>query len=186
MIIGILALQGGYAVHESKCRELNVPTQRIVNPEDLSFVSGLILPGGESTSIIKNLTVEMWQAIDDFSKERPIWGVCAGSILMACGVANPAQKSFSIIDIDIERNAYGAQNESFVADIEVNLTHQTLCECIFIRAPKIVRIGPGVDVLACLNDSPIMVQQQKHIATTFHPELGSKLDFHRYFLSKFK
>ena len=184
MIVGILALQGGFALHQEKFSELGVQTKLVVSPQDLQGIVGLVLPGGESSTMVKNTTDEFWKEIKAFSRDYPLWGVCAGSILLANRVENPTQPSLGVMDIAIQRNAYGSQNDSFIADINVKLAEETMVECIFIRAPKILRIGDTVSALATYNADPVMVEQTPHIATTFHPELSDGVEFHEYFIGK--
>ena len=184
MLIGILALQGAFALHQKKFSHLGIQTRLVVRPQELTGISGLVLPGGESSSMLKNANEELWNQLKEFSHSNPIWGICAGAILMAKRVDNPVQRSLEIIDISLKRNAYGSQSESFVANLMFNLNSEFMSECIFIRAPKIIRIGQGVNVLAEYAGDPIIVEQNQHIATTFHPELCGNLEFYEYFLQK--
>ena len=184
MVVGILALQGGFALHQDKFHSLGIETRLINNPDELENVSGLVIPGGESSTMLKNSSTDLWDCIKVFSGKFPVWGICAGAILLATRVENPSQPGLGLIDIDVTRNAYGAQNESFIASLQLRLTHEFISECIFIRAPKIVRMGKTVKVLAKYTDDPIMVEQNQNIATTFHPELGCGTELHEYFLEK--
>ncbi len=184
MTVGVLALQGGFALHESVLRQLNVDVRRIRYGSDLEDADGLIIPGGESSTMLKLGTRELWDGIIAFAATRPVWGICAGSILISRHVSNPDQESLGVIDIATRRNAYGAQNDSFIATVEIDLDKKRVLECVFIRAPKIVGIGPNVTVRATCNDDPIMVEENGNIATTFHPELSGSIEVHRYFVAK--
>ena len=184
MTIGILALQGGFALHKKKFNELGIQTRLIVCPEELVGISGLVLPGGESSSMLKNMSEILWNRIKAFSSDYPVWGVCAGSVLLAKHVENPTQSSLGILDIIIQRNAYGSQNDSFTTKVRCKLGMEFNADCIFIRAPKILKTGEAVTILAEHNGAPIMVEQNSHIVTTFHPELSDEMKFHEYFLEK--
>lgn len=184
MTIGILALQGGYALHERKFRELHVNTKRVFDPGDFDGIDGLVVPGGESSTMLKTGTLELWGRLQSFAKTHPVWGTCAGAILIAAEVQNPAQPSLGLMDITVQRNAYGCHNESFIAISSFRFAAQTEFECVFIRAPKIVRVGQKVSVIGAYDDLPIMVEQGRHLSSTFHPELSPHLDIHRYFLAK--
>jgi pyridoxal 5'-phosphate synthase pdxT subunit len=184
MLIGILALQGGYALHELKMTELGVKTARVISPQDLENVQGLIIPGGESSTMLKIATKELFEKINLFAQDHPVCGLCAGAILMASKVDNPTQACLGLLDISVTRNAYGAQNESFIARIDFEFSAQKQLECLFIRAPKITGMAKIVKVLGRLGENPVLVEQGLHMAATFHPELSEGLEFHRYFLNK--
>jgi len=186
MIVGILALQGGFALHQNKFNNLGIETRLVRNPDTLRKVSGLVIPGGESSTILKNTTNELCEQLKIFAKSRPVWGSCAGAILLAKHVANPTQQSFGFIDIEVTRNAYGSQNESFIANLRLKLNDAVMNDCIFIRAPKITKTGNAVKILGEHAGYPIMVEQNRHIATTFHPELGGGMELHEYFLQKIR
>ncbi len=184
MIIGVLGLQGCCVPHEQKFAKLGVPTKRILYPEDLDEVQALVLPGGESTTMLKVRTGGLWEKLLAFGGSKPMWGVCAGCILLAKRVTHPDQTSLEAMDIDVVRNAYGAQNESFVAELPLKLGEERATECVFIRAPVISRVGVGLDVLAWHDNEPVMVENHKHLVTTFHPELTESTAVHEYFLEK--
>ena len=186
MVIGILALQGGFALHQNKFSHLGISTRLVVCPETLAEISGVVIPGGESSVMLKNATPELWNQLCVFSKKHPVWGVCAGSILLARAVENPVQPGLGIMDMVVRRNAYGSQNESFISKIKFSLNHEFESECIFIRAPQIIEVGKAVNVLAKFDGEPIMVEQHHHIATTFHPELSDTMEFHEYFIEKIR
>lgn len=184
--VGILALQGDFEAHRKaieraaepgSCRAVEVRTS-----EQMAACDGLIVPGGESTTMLKLLEIEnLVPALTGFAKHKPVFGTCAGAILMAQSVTHPEQRSFGLLDIDIERNAYGRQIDSRIAPIA---TEEGEVEGVFIRAPIIRRVGEGVRVLATYRGDPVWVEQGRHMATTFHPELGSAAPIHRKFLSK--
>lgn len=182
--VGILGLQGCFAPHAKKLHALGCQPVRIVYPQDLEQCRGLIMPGGESTTMLKTMTEGLWDALLEFGKQRPIWGICAGSILLANEVSHPVQQSLGLMDMAVVRNAYGAQNESFIADLTVTFDKTGAAEeAVFIRAPVIRRVGPGCEVMAWYDGNPVVVRDGLHLATTFHPELTDSLRFHRYFLS---
>ncbi len=184
MTIGILGLQGCCVPHEQKFAELGVPTRRILYPQDLDSVQALVLPGGESTTMLKVQTGGLWQKLLAFGQRSPMWGVCAGCILLAKKVTQPHQDSLGFMDIDVIRNGYGAQNESFITTLSVSLEEEQETECIFIRAPVIDRVGEGPDILARHGDTPVVVEDGIHLVTTFHPELSSSTALHEYFAKK--
>jgi len=149
-------------------------------PEQLDEVYSLIIPGGESTTFLNFLAEHGFlEKLREFVRAKPTFGTCAGAILLAKDVENPTQASLGALDIAIRRNAYGRQNESFVADIESTLGP---LELVFIRAPKITRVGAGVEVLASEKNDPVLVRQGNLMAATFHPELSSSTRVHEEFL----
>lgn len=179
--VGILALQGCVEPHLAHFEALNFEVVRVKKPEQLTELSGLVLPGGESTTMLKLIDLfEFQKALSDFAQTRPVWGICAGSILMAKKVSHPDQKSFGWMDIDVERNAYGTQLDSF----ECELQKETVA---FIRAPRILRVGSRVEVLESLDGQAVFVKQGQLIATTFHPELSAHTPsfVHRIFTNLF-
>ncbi|MFI5400406.1 MAG: pyridoxal 5'-phosphate synthase glutaminase subunit PdxT [SAR324 cluster bacterium] len=184
MRIGILALQGAVEPHRRKLSGLGLQARSVRLAADLDGCAGLILPGGESTTMLKLIRdYGLKPALLDFGSKRPLWGVCAGSILLAEHVENPAQESFAMLGITVRRNAYGRQNESFIAHVTVRLPGQAPAdqEAVFIRAPQIVAVKPGVQVLSEYGGLPIAVQQGSHLASTFHPELSAGDRLHRHF-----
>lgn len=183
--IGILGLQGCFVPHANKFKALGCAPRRIVYSGDLDGCRALVMPGGERTTMLKSMTDGLWEALLDFGKTRPIWGICAGSILLAKKVTHPAQASLGLMDIDAVRNAYGAQNESFIANLSVTLDGVAVDqEAVFIRAPVISRVGQSCTILAQHEDNPVAVKEGIHFATTFHPELTDSLLFHQYFLEQ--
>jgi len=184
MNIGILGLQGCFGPHQKLFQSLGATVSRVVNPDDMGEVDALVLPGGESSTMLKTAASGLWPVLAEFARKRPVWGICAGCILLAQRVTRPDQQSLGVMDIDVMRNAYGAQNESFIARVPVNLERIENHECVFIRAPKIVRVGPGLRVNAHHGDDPVMVEDDLHMVTTFHPELTGDTTFHEHFMRK--
>ena len=158
--------------------------------EELQRIDGLVIPGGESTTMLKLVDfMDLREPLRGFARAKPVFGTCAGAILLAKEVENPAQESFGIVDLTVERNAYGRQIDSRVATIhaEPDFEKRTGAgdlEAVFIRAPKIRRTGPGVKVLAEYQGDPVLVEQGRHLVATFHPELTEDSRVHKLFLSK--
>jgi pyridoxal 5'-phosphate synthase pdxT subunit len=182
--IGVLALQGDFAMHAKALERCGALAVEIRKPEQLADVDGLIMPGGESTTLLK--LMDEWgfvPALEKFHAEgRPIFGTCAGLILLARDVESPRQFSLGLIDVAVERNAYGRQRESFEAQGSARLDgHVAPVEMVFIRAPRIRRVGPGVETLARHGDEPVMARQGTILVATFHPELTDDPTVHRYF-----
>jgi 5'-phosphate synthase pdxT subunit len=187
-MIGILALQGDFAAHQAAFSRLEVSTRQVRRVADLNGLSGLILPGGESSTFLKLLQSEgLWEPVANFSKAHPVFGTCAGAILMADQVENPSQPCFGLIRMTVRRNAYGRQLSSSIrhaeAAKELNFGRKPgpPLEAVLIRAPIIAEIGPEVQVLATMDGQPVAVRQGHYLATTFHPELTADTRFHRYF-----
>jgi 5'-phosphate synthase pdxT subunit len=184
--IGILALQGAVDPHQHKLRSIGAETVSVRTAEDLRICHGLIIPGGESTTFLKLIHENnLWEPILTFARRQSVWGVCAGSILMAKEVENPTQESFGLVPIRVRRNAYGRQNESFIALFELNLPGGLSIrqEGVFIRAPQVMQWEEDVAVLAKHQDKPVALQYRQHLITTFHPELAESPALHQYFLS---
>jgi 5'-phosphate synthase pdxT subunit len=184
MRIGVLALQGDFDRHAKALARCGVEAVEVRKPQELEDVDGLIMPGGESTTLLK--LMDAWgfvPALEKFHAEgRPIFGTCAGLILLAREVDNPRQFSLGLIDVGVERNAYGRQRESFEADGRATLDGRaTPVEMVFIRAPRIRHVGPGVETLARHGEEPVMVRQGSVLAATFHPELTDDSTVHEYF-----
>ena len=184
MRIGVLALQGDFALHAKALAKCGVEAVEVRKPSELDEIDGLIIPGGESTTLL-NL-MDAWNfpaALEKFhSAGKPIFGTCAGLIILARDVENPKQFSLGLIDVAVERNAYGRQRESFEAQGTVRLDDRPVqLEMVFIRAPRIRRIGPGVQVLAEHHGEPVMARQHRVLVATFHPELTDSTAVHQYF-----
>jgi 5'-phosphate synthase pdxT subunit len=181
--IGILAVQGDFAAHAKMLADLGAETIEVRTPADLAGCDGLILPGGESTTQLQFLQEEgLDKAIRKFAEDnRPIFGTCAGAILLASDVKNPKQDSLGLLDMTVLRNGYGRQVHSDVVTGKTTL-HDEPLEMVFIRAPIFERIGKGIEVLAEFADKPALVQRGNVMAAAFHPELTSDTTVHRRFL----
>jgi 5'-phosphate synthase pdxT subunit len=184
MRIGVLALQGDFDRHAKALARCGVQAVEVRKPEQLADVDGLVMPGGESTTLLK--LMDAWgfvPALEKFHAEgRPIFGTCAGLILLARDVENPRQFSLGFIDVGVERNAYGRQRESFEAHGSATLGRgATPVEMVFIRAPRIRRVGAGVETLATFRDEPVMAREGSVLVATFHPELTDDATVHQYF-----
>ncbi|MCS7165716.1 MAG: pyridoxal 5'-phosphate synthase glutaminase subunit PdxT [Candidatus Calescibacterium sp.] len=189
MRVGVLGLQGGFLEHIHMLGALNVESKIIKYPEELEDVQALIIPGGESTTIDRLMSDEFRQSIVEANKSRgiPIFGTCAGAIILAKKIHNGKewQKPLGLIDIEIKRNAYGRQIDSF--DTVINIPSLgTLIRAVFIRSPEIVNIGPKVKELANFEELPVLVQEGNVLVSTFHPELSVNPVVHKYFLSLVK
>jgi 5'-phosphate synthase pdxT subunit len=176
MDVGILALQGDYAAHAGALARAGATPVLVRGPAALARLDALVLPGGESTAMLHGIARE---GLEEplrlfFASGRPVLGTCAGAILLARTVTNPPQRSFGVLDIDVERNAYGTQLDSFAAETDAAGSSPGMSgvPAIFIRAPRIVRTGPGVDVLARVGGEPVLVRSAAVWAATFHPELS--------------
>ncbi len=183
-VIGVLAIQGDFAAHVRALRRIGVAAVEVRRAVDLDAVAGLIIPGGESTTILTFLEQEyLAEPIVDFAGQgKPIFGTCAGTILLAQEVYNPTQASLGLIDIAVERNAYGRQVDSFMDEVETSIEGGPI-EAVFIRAPRITAAGPNCEVLASLNGEPVLVREGNILAATFHPELTCDDRVHRAFLA---
>jgi 5'-phosphate synthase pdxT subunit len=182
MKIGVLAVQGAFIEHVLTFSSIGVETVEVRQPEDLEGVAGLVLPGGESTA--QRRLIDRWglrQPIARLAETgAPLFGTCAGMILLSREIDGDEEPVFPLLDVTVERNAFGRQLESFEADVDVPMLGSQPVHGVFIRAPVIERAGPGVDVLARLDDGRIVaVRQRNVIATAFHPELAGETRFHR-------
>ncbi len=181
--IGVLGLQGAYAKHFAVLKQLDVQSVDVRRPEDLKECYGLIIPGGESTTMTKLINeIDMYDALLNFAADRPVFGTCAGMILMATKVDDDRVETLNLIHMEIERNAYGRQVDSFIDNLDVTTNGQAFSmRGVFIRAPRIKNLGEGVEVLASVNDEPVLVQEGQHMAAAFHPELTGETRIHDYF-----
>lgn len=180
--IGVLALQGAFDVHAKRLAELGASAHLVRKPDELEKLDALVLPGGESTTFLKHLErAGFYSALDAFVRTKPVFGTCAGCILLAKDVTNPPQRSFGVLDIDVQRNAYGRQNDSVILNADTTLPGGPM-EMVFIRAPRISRLGPGIDVLARRDGDPVLVRSGRMLAATFHPELSDERRVHQLFL----
>ena len=182
--IGVLALQGDFEAHEKALQRAGGQAVEVRSAEDLKHIDGLIIPGGESTTMLKLLEQErLLDPLREFGEQRPVFGTCAGGILLASEVSNPPQPSLGLMDISVERNGYGRQLESRIAHLQPEGFENDL-EAVFIRAPIIRRVGAGVRVLARYRQDPVLVEQGRHLVATFHPELTEDSRVHLMFLRK--
>jgi len=182
--IGVLALQGDFEAHGKALARAGADAVEVRSAADLRGIDGLVIPGGESSTMLKLLEMEnMLEPLREFGRERPVFGTCAGAILLANEVVNPAQQSLGLMDIAVERNAYGRQLDSRIARLKPEGLEGDL-EAVFIRAPIIRRVGDKVKVLARYQGDPVLVEQGRHLVATFHPELTDDQRVHRLFLSK--
>jgi 5'-phosphate synthase pdxT subunit len=183
MRIGVLALQGDFARHARALGRLGVEAPEVRKPEELAGLDALVIPGGESTTLLKLMGDAFPPALGAFhAAGRPIYGTCAGLILLARQVVNPAQPSLGLIDVTAERNAYGRQRESFEVEAEARLGDSPVpVRMVFIRAPRITRAGPGVRALATVRGEPVLARQGPVLVGSFHPELTDDLAVHRFF-----
>ncbi len=180
--IGVLALQGDFEAHRRAIESAGGEAFEVRTAAELAGVDGLIIPGGESTTMLKLLELEnLFEPLAEFGRKKPVFGTCAGAILLASEVVNPPQASLGLLDLTVERNGYGRQIDSRIAEIDVEGQRS---EAVFIRAPIILRVGPQTKVLAKYLDAPVLVEQGRHLAATFHPELSAGGGIHRRFVEK--
>ena len=185
MLIGILALQGDFERHEKRLKEIGVDSHRVKSCEDLNKCDGLILPGGETTTLRSLLQWNgLFQAIQEY--EKPIFGTCAGMILLAKEIEGIQKETLNLIDLTVKRNAYGRQIHSFEAEGEAPfLGNGSGIRMVFIRAPKITRLGEGTESLATCKGEVVMSKNERILVSTFHPELTPDVRIHRYFVDEF-
>lgn len=183
--VGVLALQGAFNRHQRVLASLGVESRLVKHPGDLD-VDALIIPGGESTTMTKVLNAENWLSdIREFAKEYPVFGTCAGAILLSEEVDSPKVIPWGVISMKVQRNAYGRQVESFQDDILWGEPEaQIRLPAVFIRAPRITETGHEVEILGRLHDRPVVVRQGNAMASTFHPELTPNVHLHRFFIDE--
>jgi len=179
MKIGVLALQGDFDAHRRRLEELGAEVVLVKKPEQLDEIDGLVIPGGESGTFLNLLGEAGFEQLKQFVRIKPTFGTCAGAILLANEVENPKQTGLGALDIRIRRNAYGRQIDS---SIRTGKLGNSPLEMVFIRAPKIERVGPNVEVVATEGSDPVAVRQGRVMASTFHPELSDDTRVHRAFL----
>ena len=188
--VGVLALQGDFAAHGAALARAGAEPVYVREREQFRSIDGLVIPGGESTTILKLLHSDgLMDTLAEFGSRKPVFGTCAGAILMAAEVSNPAQESLALMDIAVERNAYGRQIDSRVTELDPEPEFQQRTapgklEAVFIRAPVIRRINGGGKVLARYAGDPVLVEQGRHLVATFHPELTADSRVHALFLEK--
>jgi len=192
--IGILALQGDFIEHEAMLRRLGVSTRQVRSADDLRGIDGLIIPGGESTTFCRLMSdFNLYGPLQAFVKTgAPVWGTCAGMIVLARHASDLDFPTLEVLDIEVLRNAYGRQVDSFEADLDVSVLGAEPFHAVFIRAPVVASTGASVEVLASVRDerdqreAPVAVRQGSLLATSFHPELTADSRFHRYFVEMVK
>ncbi len=184
--IGVLALQGDFNLHQKSLKRIGISSKTIYYPNDLDSCAGLILPGGESTTFMKLLEkTNLIESIIKFSNERPIMGTCAGLITLATHLTNNSMKTLGLIDMDVERNGYGRQIDSFIDKVHISVfKDKPEFEGVFIRAPKIHSVGTQTEVLGVHDKEVVMARNERILVTTFHPELTKDQRIHRYFVEK--
>jgi len=184
MRVGVLALQGAFIEHEKMLQALGAEPSEVRMPQQLEGLDGLIIPGGESTTIGKLATeFGLVEPLRVFAQSKPTWGTCAGMIFLAKDIGIDRQPILGVMDIQVNRNAFGRQIDSFEADLSIKPLGALPFHAVFIRAPVVTEVGNTVDVLAALDDGRIVAVQQNHLlATAFHPELTGDSRLHRYFI----
>ena len=184
MKIGVLALQGDFDAHRKRLEELGAEVVLVKKPEQLDEIDGLVIPGGESGTFLKLLGEAGFEKLKQFVRVKPTFGTCAGAILLADEVENPKQTGLGALDIRIRRNAYGRQIDSSIRQgiLIDGKSGESPIEMVFIRAPKIERVGPDVEVIATEGSDPVAVRQGRAMAATFHPELSDDTRVHQAFL----
>jgi pyridoxal 5'-phosphate synthase pdxT subunit len=179
MKIGVLAIQGDFDAHRRRLEELGAEVVLVRKPEELDEVAGLVIPGGESGAFLRILGEQGMKKLRDFVRVKPTFGTCAGAIMLAKEITNPAQVGLGALDVRIRRNTYGRQIDSSIREGKFG---DAPVEMVFIRAPKIEKLGAGVEVIATEGDDPVAVRQGKIMAATFHPELSQDTRIHQAFL----
>ena len=184
MNIGVLAVQGDFAEHIAILRKIGVEAREVRLPDQLEGLNGLIIPGGESTTLSRLMSI--YNLRDPVARMAadgcPVWGTCAGMIMLAAEITEQDPVPLGLMDIGVRRNAFGRQVDSFEQPLDISPLSPEPYHCIFIRAPVVIRVGPQVDVLASLEDGrPVAVRQGNLLATSFHPELTDDVRIHRYF-----
>lgn len=185
MKVGVLALQGTFIEHISSLQQLGVEAPPIRLPCELDTLHGLIMPGGESTTMLRLMeSFGLIQPVREMARDGlPVWGTCAGMVLLAKNVSNYEMETLGLMDVRVRRNAFGSQIDSFEADLEIPLVGEDPFHAVFIRAPIIEEAKPGVEILSRLPDDTIVaIRQDRLLACAFHPEFTDDLRFHRYFL----
>lgn len=186
MRVGVLALQGTFAEHIDSLRQLNVEAPPIRLPHEFNTLDGLIIPGGESTTMLRLMeSFGLIQPIREMARDGlPIWGTCAGMILLAKNVSSHRMETLGLMDTKVRRNAFGSQVDSFEADLDIPLIGEEPFHAVFIRAPIVEEAGPGVKILSRLPDDTVVATRQNHLlACAFHPEFTDDSRFHSYFLN---
>ncbi|HEV8051395.1 MAG TPA: pyridoxal 5'-phosphate synthase glutaminase subunit PdxT [Parachlamydiaceae bacterium] len=186
LVIGVLALQGAFAKHAEALQSLGAQVVQVRKPADLEACDALVIPGGESTTMMKQMEfIDFFDAFRKFSTQKPVFGTCAGLILMSQKIIGDKMQPFQLLNVEVERNAFGRQSESFHTNIDLQIKpgHTRQIPAVFIRAPRIRHVGESVEILANFEGEPVLVRQGFHLGATFHPELTPDHTIHSYFLS---
>jgi pyridoxal 5'-phosphate synthase pdxT subunit len=185
--IGVLAIQGDFALHRRSLEALGVEAPRVRRPDELEACDGLVIPGGESTTFVKLLEeTGLFDAIRDFAARRPVLGTCAGLIALATRLRGYSMRTLGLIDAEIERNAYGRQVDSFTAPVRIPcLGSGPEVKGVFIRAPRIRAVGKGTEIIGFHGEDPVMIRNNHVLGLTFHPELTDDTRIHAYFRDNF-
>ena len=185
--VGVLGIQGDYALHQKSLKRLGVKQSNVRLPEELDSCDGLIIPGGESTTFVNLLKkTGLFEAILDFGKNKPIMGTCAGLITLSTRLTNDSMETLGLIDLSVERNGFGRQVDSFIDTINVSVFEdKPAFEGVFIRAPRIKDVGEKTKILAYWQDEVVMARSETILGLTFHPELTSDTRIHQYFIESF-
>jgi pyridoxal 5'-phosphate synthase pdxT subunit len=185
-IVGILALQGGFEKHAQVCRNMGYKVRLVKCRSDLNYISSIIVPGGESTVMLRLLERSGLREYltDAIISGLPYFGTCAGMVLASCKADRLPFPSLSLMDIDVERNSYGRQKDSFKRNVSTPLLSDSVVEGVFIRAPRILRVGDNVEVLGLLDDEAVIVREKNVLAASFHPELTDDNSLHNYFFNE--
>jgi pyridoxal 5'-phosphate synthase pdxT subunit len=187
--LGVLALQGDFGKHLQMLRALGVEAVEVRKADELELCDGLVMPGGESTAMLRLMKEsDFGKKLHDFGQCHPVFGTCAGLILMAKEIVADVRQPFGWLDVSVERNAFGRQVESFQAEIPIQLEgrHRSLFPALFIRAPRIRRCSSDVEVLATYQEEPVLVKQGYYLGATFHPELTENSSIHSFFIHMVK
>jgi len=184
VIIGILALQGNYAMHQSTLERIGIVSIFVKYPHELNQCDGLIIPGGESTSMSKLIDAhQLRESLKNFSLKSPIFGTCAGMILLSSSETSQHMAPLNIMDFTVDRNAWGRQVHSFSHEINLNLKDENIkFRASFIRAPKVQNIGSRIHILSYYKNEPILISDGNHLAASFHPEMGHDSIIHQHYI----
>lgn len=186
MLIGVLALQGAFREHQWALEKCGATTRQVRKPQELAGIEALVIPGGESTTMGKLLKdFELMEPVKGLAREgMPVFGTCAGLIMLAKRIRNSRQETLALMDIEVERNAFGRQVESFETDLELPVLGEQHYRAVFIRAPYITGVDNGVEVLASFGEKIVCARQGRFLVAAFHPELTEDLRLHEYFLEE--
>lgn len=183
-VIGVLALQGDFSKHASIIKSLGYSVLEVRKPQELEACQALVIPGGESTVMLKQLEfIKMREKLCRFAKEKPVFGTCAGLILMSTSIQDSTMVPLGLLDVTVERNAYGRQIASFEATIQLHSMASDSVPAFFIRAPRIIAVGDNVKILGTYEGEPVLVKQGHLLGASFHPELTTDLTIYEYFLN---